>query len=465
MCLGAHQGAGMRFIKSWLIAKLCLLLVLPAAAWSQALSQPKPDNVGRAVSGALQEGMRARGFAANDPRFGNTLARISPHLSVVAGGSAAAITAGAVTAPAWASVALAAGVGAVITYAVSLGVEALVNWLFRSDGKIDQSSDVTAERDPSFGVSAGRPAWRANVWTDRYTFHTAWGGDGYAMAKESYYSRRSVLGEDSQNVECYAKEATVVFCGFDSAVLDAAGPPNACPRGSFFTEAGGCSGYTFPVANVVDDRNGLSPQDAIYALPEAVLEQPLNPAIVAALANQAWQQAASEPGYDGLPYPQSNPITQSEVQPWLQANPQYAPTVRDFVSPNPVTGSAPYPWALPSNPTAANPSPSVPNAGSTNPAQDNPQANLGPDPGIGSPTLETVPTAQQIANPILQLAPDLRAFQASNHAGVCPRPTIELYGTHVLDAHCRLIEDNKQVLQLAMAFAWAAMALFVVLSA
>jgi len=28
-----------------------------------------------------------------------------------------------------------------------------------------------------------------------------------------------------------------------------------------------------------------------------------------------------------------------------------------------------------------------------------------------------------------------------------------------------LIEDNKQVLQLAMAFAWAAMALFIVLSA
>jgi len=35
----------------------------------------------------------------------------------------------------------------------------------------------------------------------------------------------------------------------------------------------------------------------------------------------------------------------------------------------------------------------------------------------------------------------------------------------VLDAHCKLIDDNKAVLQLAMAFAWAALALFIVLSA
>lgn len=87
------------------------------------------------------------------------------------------------------------------------------------------------------------------------------------------------------------------------------------------------------------------------------------------------------------------------------------------------------------------------------------------DPGVGAPTLEQPPTAQQIANPILQLAPNLRGFQATSKTGVCPRPTIELYGAHVLDAHCKLIEDNKPVLQMAMTFAWTALALFIVLSA
>ena len=45
------------------------------------------------------------------------------------------------------------------------------------------------------------------------------------------------------------------------------------------------------------------------------------------------------------------------------------------------------------------------------------------------------------------------------------QPSIDLYGTHVLDAHCKLIEANKPVLKIAMAFAWVAFAAFVVLSA
>lgn len=449
----------MRLFKSWLIAKLCLLLLLPVPAWSQALPKPQPERVNRAVSGVLQDAMRGRGFAANDPRFGNTLARVSPGLSAVAGTSAAAITVGTVTAPAWATVALAAGIGAVITYAVSLGIDALVNWLFRDDGLIDQSSAENSAY-PSGSFNAGDRVWTYRDWsgTDHY------GANADALAREYRYTDMKRQGYPTvSEPTCFADGTTAYWCGNYRVTLTA-NAPVSCGAGM---QAVGstCMSFSYPLPNTFPDAQGLTPQQAINNLPETELNKSLNPALVAALANQDWQQAASQPGYDGLPYPQSNPITQAEAQPWLQANPEYAPTVRDFVSPNPVSEAGSNPWALPSNPTAIAPTPSVPNTGTTNPGQDNPQANLGPDPGIGAPTLESIPTAQQIANPILQLAPDLRSFQAQGQAGVCPRPTIELYGTHVLDAHCKLIEDNKPILQMAMAFAWAALALFIVLSA
>lgn len=444
------------------------LLISFQPVFSQALPKPtpEPERVTRAISGVLQQGMQRRGFAANDHRFMNTVARTTPGLSTVAGSTAAAVTIGAVTAPAWATVAIAAGIGAVVTYAISLGLDALVNWFFRDDGLIDQSSDMAGDRDPSSGITPGVPAWRATVWTDRYTSHEAWGGDGYAMAKQSYFSRKSVWGETPDpNIQCRAHSATNIFCELQGAVLDMSGPPNQCAKGTFFATELGCAGYSFPVENVVDDRDGLTPQEAIEALPEEVLAQPLNPALLAGLANRAWQQAASEPGYDGLPYPQSNPLTAEDAAPWLQANPELAPTVRDFVSPNPVTNDRPNPWALPSNPTASRPTPAIPNSNTSNPGAENPVTNLGPDPGIGAPTLETIPTAQQIAQPILDMLPDLRGYSPSSHTGECPRPTIELYGTHVLDAHCTLIDDNKAIIQAAMLLAWALIALFIVLSA
>lgn len=446
----------MKLFKICLIAFFITLAVMPLTnAFAQALPVAQPDNVNRAVSGAVQEAMKRRGFAANDPRFLNTLARMSPKLSLIAG-TAATVTVGAVTAPAWASFALAIGIGAAVTYAVSLGIDSLVEWLFEESSITDTQSSLI---DPSSGIQAGGSAWRVSDYVD-YLY----GGDPVAVgnqARLNIHLRANGKVETFEQAACTANTASQVTCGSLIVTLQKSGAPGSCPSGSFWIKSG-CSvyGYAQPSTHV-----DATPQEAISRIPEEDLDKQLNPVIIAGLANKAWEQAASQPGYDGLPYPQSNPVTKADVEPWLQAHPEYVPTVRDFVAPNPVAPSVPYPWGIPANPAAPGVTPANPNTGTTNPAQDNPQANLGPDPGIGAPTLEAIPTAQQIANPILQLAPDLRSFKANGDAGVCPKPTIELYGTHVMDAHCKLIEDNKQVLQLAMAFAWAAMALFIVLSA
>lgn len=442
---------GLGFWRSTALLLIWLIAITPMAR-AQATADAAYWNMNRALSGVLSDGMEARGFSNADPRLRNTLARISPHLTGIAGSTVAAVTVGAVTAPAWATVALAAGIGAVVTFAVGLGLDSLVKWLFR-DGKIDEHSSLLSPANVP-GTFVGNDVWCTNQ-----------GGGGCAASAEAMAAQAaSNLGQSAVSGSYDASGGVYTLkTNTGLSIYVSKGKGAVSCQGGHYYKGSQCIPLTFPGDAV---RTGLSPGDAIKGLPESELNKQLNPTLLAALANRAWQQAAQQPGYDGLPYPQSNPITSTEAARWAQVHPEYWPTVRDFVRPNPVTTGNPNPWALPSNPTAPELTPSPqPNEGTTNPAKDQPQVNLGSDPAIGAPTLEQIPTAQQIADPILQLAPDLRHFEAQGHTGICPKPTIELYGTHVLDAHCKLIEDNKQVLQLAMAFAWAAVALFIVLSA
>lgn len=441
------------YIGFWRSTALLLvwLIAITPAVRAQATTDAAYWNMNRALSGVLSEGMEARGFSKADPRLSNTLARISPYLKGIAGG-AAVVGTGALTAPAWGTVALAAGIATVVTFAVGLGLDALVKWLFH-DSTIDEHSGALSPANVP-GTFVGNDVWCTNQ-----------GGGGCAASAEAMAAQAaSNLGQSAVSGSYDASGGIYTLktnTGLSIYVNKGKGAVS-CPGGHYY-KGSQCVPLTFPGDAV---RTGLSPGEAIKGLPESDLNKQLNPTLLAALANRAWQQAAQQPGYDGLPYPQSHPITSTEAARWAQAHPEYWPTVRDFVRPNPVTMGNPNPWALPSNPTAPELTPSPqPNEGTTNPAKDQPQVNLGPDPAIGAPTLEQIPTAQQIAEPILQLLPELRHFEVQGVTGVCPRPTIDLYGPIVIEAHCKLIEDNKHILQAAMAFAWAAMALFIVLSA
>lgn len=437
------------------IRQFVAVVLLLAFTLDIAFAQAQPARVGRAVSGTIQTSLIQRGFAANDPRFGNTLARITPYLASSAGG-AAAVTAAGVTAPAWVSVALAIGVGTVVAYGVNLALDGLVNWLFRDDGKIDQTSGGSGYT--AAGFNPGDTVWRYQGPDAIYRY----GGDGEALARQKYYEDAARLGNNNPAAPtCYASGTTMFACG-NSFVSKVSNSPVGCPQGQMAVGAV-CTAYTYPLSS--SNQIGLTPQQAIDAIPASDLNRQLNPALVAGLANRAWQQAAAQPDYDGLPYPQSNPITQTEASTWLAQNPAYSPTVQDFVTPNPSTTANPQPWSMPANPAAQTTTPAVPNSSTVNPAASEPLVNLGPDPGIGAPTLEATPTAQEILNPVVNMVPSLRNFTVSAHPGVCPRPSFDLYGTHVFEAHCAIIDEVKPILQAGMMVAWAIMALLIILSA
>lgn len=443
---------------------LCaILFTSPISDSYSAQTQPQPDRVGRSVSGSLQTSLISRGFAANDPRFANTLARISPQISGAAG-TAAAITIGTVTAPGWVSVALAIGIGTVVSYAVNLGMDSLVNWLFRSDGKIDENGNPVPV-PTSTAMSAGESYWKVSFHSGNINIELA-AGDGEAIARQGYYEYL-VQSKQNPSTAPYCSATTLkVSCGIIYAIKQFEGAPSSCPAGTMYKDLA-CRGYTFTSPPAIPLKTGVSPQQAVSDVPDSDLDKKLNPAIVAALANTAWRKAASQPGYDGLPYPQSNPVTASDVVAWNEKNPQYAPTVNDFISPNPVTSQQPQPWALPQNPSSTVTTPAtVPNSNTTNPAASSSQVNLGADPATPAPTLEPTPTALEILNPILQMLPDLKNFRPTFNAGTCPRPTLNLFGnSQTFEAHCIILENNKAQIHAAMVLSFSILAVLIVLSA
>ena len=476
MRLGTYRGFGMTLWRRIIVFKLCFKLAIfpfllsldSYAVYAQATSTSQLGywNMQHAMSGITREALAKRGFAGNDPRTYSTLQGMSNTAAALAGGTAAAtvgaITLAGITAPAWGTILLVAAVSSAVGIAVQLGVNGLINWLFRSDNKLDISGLPQPVSNCTLGSTF--EYWDANI-----NGLTVFACDGMNLAMQALHTRYPLAQGQSQQVSC-VNAVTVISCsnanGFGYAYRKTGTVSRTCGPGTYLAGTE-CIAYTFTPAPASPAATAQSMQQAFNALTEAEKQKALNPQLVATMANSLWQQAAALPGYAGFPYPSSNPITTAEATAWRLANPTYWPTVGDFVTPRPTTTTTPSPWALPSNPPTTSTSPLLttqPNPSVVNPATQS-LTNLGPDPATPAPELEAIPTAQDILNPVLNFLPNHKSFAAPSQAGQCPTPTITLYGTHTLNAHCTIIDQNKSIIQAAMTFAWAAIALFIILSA
>ncbi|TAK93484.1 MAG: hypothetical protein EPO09_12475, partial [Aquabacterium sp.] len=422
-----------------MLKRIVLLAFSFSSFWSTCHAQTFPvTRMQNSISGAIAQKAYNRGFTVADPRYGATLDLVSGQLVAVAGSTAAAITLGTVTAPAWASVAIAAGVGVVVSTGVSLALKGAWNWLFSNDLKtITQHSSDTLPTGN--GLNKGGPYWVSSILSVYGSDPTAvittaislnWVGDS-----TSYYQLGNCTSTTvymSCLVTRVNKTSGYQQTGYAGvgATYQTSGAPGTCQPGFVYRNAS-CIAVS---AQVSPDVAGLTAQAAINNIPASELLKPLNPALVATLADKAWRDAAAQPGYSGLPYVASDPITAAEVDAWRLANPNLWPTVQDFVNPQPSTNS---PWKLPGNATVTQQDPTQQTVPSVNPSASSAQVNLGADPGIGSPSLETTPTAQQILEPLLDLFPDFRSFVVPSHQATCPKPTFTVFGKQiVMDAHC-----------------------------
>lgn len=257
--------------------------------------------------------------------------------------------------------------------------------------------------------------------------------------------------------------------------------PYSASSGMYNANIPGSYSGSLPTGQVGSPTQALDPFAAVSTVPETVKAQPLDPALLATMANKLWQQAAAIPGYSGLPYSMSNPITAADVQAWQSANPTAYPTVGDALAPIAPGATAgtnipvvpmPNTTVTPTTPTNPSTNPGT-NPGTTVTVQPGTsgavnidvQLNLGPDPGVSAPALEQTPTAQSILSPITSLLPGLKSLQVSG-VGACPTPTFTIFNrSYTMDAQCILLEQNRAKIQAVMLAFWAITALFVVLRA
>ena len=349
-----------------------LIFVFSFVVSFQAFAQALPvSNMQNAVSGMIQQRMAARGFAANDPRYIGTLQAVG---STVAGAaaSAAVVTAAGVTAPAWVTAGVGIGLATLFAAGINLAIDG-INWIFNSDGTVTVPGAVV-EPYPDGPYVDGQSV---TVRLDQFC-NLVRSGPSTCRATVSI---PATLG---------------CFCaGADMSVFD----KTINITSSLLNGSSSGAGKT------------VTPSDAVGTLIDTDLSKAANPSLVAAIADQAWKNAASKPGYDGLPYESANPLTATDAATWANANPANWPKVSDVVSPQaaPSGGTASSPFQLPvsSTPVATQPA-EKPSTG-TNPSTGE-QVNLGSDPGIGSPGLEATPTASQILETLLNIFTDLSSF-------------------------------------------------------
>lgn len=338
-------------MKNIFVRLAVIAMILPNLVFAQGTIIPI-STMQRAISGVMQTKFAQRGFASNDPRWGATLE--SAGVSIVgAAASAAVVTAAGITAPAWVTVGATVALGMLFATGINLAVDG-VKWLFNSDGSVTYTSNASASLPAGKCYGGGVQNYGcygsivdAAVNNGGVKPGIVTGSDQYGDYQyTTYYVLGAVPGWQYYNV----KRCRNGVCRYDFAMDSDRLVPNDAQAGVFVGIKNGT-----PQAIQYADPSGtgtvtLSPTQAVSTLSDADKSKTVNPAILAAIADQAWKQAASKPGYTGFPYDPSNPITQADASAWQAAHPSMMPTVADLIAPQPMpVGSSVSPFTLPNS--------------------------------------------------------------------------------------------------------------------
>lgn len=234
----------------------------------------------------------------------------------------------------------------------------------------------------------------------------------------------------------------------------------------------------------------------LKGLDTKTLESELPAQFIADAVNKIYKDATSAEEYDGLAYDESKKLTAEDVKKLAPTLPTIGDAREIIVDTSSSSGVRPGTglktdtstgnlMETPANPDAdgvkdpiKNTSPNV-DAGkvegtgnSTGTIKDgnidvdvNVNLDLGQYPEAAEPTLEPV-EASAILQPIFDLFPALQNYHVPDHESECYRPTFELFGKeYVIESHCDLLEQHRDLLKSVCSVIWAIAALFVFLKA
>lgn len=236
--------------------------------------------------------------------------------------------------------------------------------------------------------------------------------------------------------------------------------------------------------------------DYLKGLDAKTLESELPAQFVADAVNKIYKDATSAERYEGLPYEESKKLTAEDVKKLAPNLPTIGDAREIIVDTSSSSGVRPGTGLkvdtstgslteTPKNPDTdgvkdpiKNTSPNI-DAGkvegtgnSTGTMKDgnidvdvNVNLDLGQYPEAAEPTLEPV-EASAILQPIFDLFPALKDYHVPSHESECYRPTFELWGKeYVIESHCDLLEQHRDLLKSVCSVIWAIAALFVFLKA
>ena len=208
-------------------------------------------------------------------------------------------------------------------------------------------------------------------------------------------------------------------------------------------------------------------------LPQDWQNSPLNPAELAKLINELWRQAALVPGYGGMPYSATDPITADDIEAAFGSRPDLRPTIGDLVSPvspgavaraNIPAVSLPDNRGLTTTDPRYQPDPGtqlVTTPGTTPGTTTTATLDLGPDPGVGPPAADTT-TPSMIIDPWFDWFPTV----SWPSGGQCPVASFDaLNETFTTQAICDFAEQQRAIFSAAFAVLWVMVAAGVVLRA
>lgn len=207
--------------------------------------------------------------------------------------------------------------------------------------------------------------------------------------------------------------------------------------------------YTVRINTSYDSAIAPQTADITAEQEQKIISTPLDAQRMADAMNALLLDAASQPDYDGLPISSSSPLV--TAQDVLEA-------AASVGRPNPTQAE----WASPWQDLET----------STEPGTDT-GTEPGTDTGTGGgsetatpPTLDNPPDGKTILAPILEMFSEWDDFSIGSRAASCPIAEFELWDKNfVIDSHCQLIENNREVIKIVFLIFWGFAAFRRVMSA
>lgn len=449
----------------------------------QAQSVPvyKPSKVTDLVQYSIQKNLQNSGLAANDGKIGQTMQAIGNTTKATLSGAATggattgalALTAGLIASGpiSWAAIG-----GAIILGSVAGGAGSLIsnglNWVFNSDKSVSVTQPAQASQLPGFTSGA-------TIWSTEYAgnFYYSSSPDSFKSLFVENWANTHSTSTAGEFTNCQYLGTTSYACDVQinyqngsnyvggrmfSAIKDLV--TYSCPIGAI-GKNGGCIPDLSPQAPGQLQTQIMTLSNAINGLSEAQKAQQMSPEAIANIANAIWIQNSAQPGYQGAPFNQAQPVTAEQVKSVLAINPTIAPKLGDFIqTTSNVQNFAGDPTTTVNAPITNDNSNITYNT--TNTTKNEQKIDFGNDPGIGTPGLEDTPTGSMITDPILNMLPTFKNWSMPAHNGECPVASFNLLGHFFnIDYHCTLFNQVGSIFQGVSTAMWAFLAITIVLGA